>query len=51
MNFEIFIFCIVERFGFLIWLNAVSWSIFRIKNILKKIQYFFLSFKFSKVTK
>ena len=24
MNFEIFIFCIVERFGFFIWLNAVS---------------------------
>ena len=36
MNFEIFIFCIVGRFGFLVWLNAVSRSIFRIKNISKK---------------
>ena len=29
-------FCIVGRFGFLVWLNGVSLSIFRIENISNK---------------
>ena len=53
MNFEIFIFCIlsiVGRFSFLVWPNAVSWSILRIENIsIKKINISFYPSNFQKL--